>query len=94
MDELRDAGEATDDLVDFTRALRAECPWDQEQTHASLTRHLLEEAYEALDALEAFVRVDRRRRLDARWCITLKRSSATCSSRSSFTPSWATRRDL
>jgi len=32
--------------------------WDQEQTHASLTRHLLEEAYETLDALEAFVRVE------------------------------------
>jgi uncharacterized protein YabN with tetrapyrrole methylase and pyrophosphatase domain len=47
-----------DDLVDFMRRLRAECPWDQEQTHASLTRHLLEEAYETLDALEAFVRVD------------------------------------
>jgi MazG family protein len=44
------------DLVDVTTRLRAECPWDQEQTHASLTRHLLEEAYEALDALEAFVR--------------------------------------
>ena len=47
-----------DDLVAFMRRLRAECPWDQEQTHASLTRHLLEEAYETLDALEAFVRVE------------------------------------
>jgi MazG family protein len=47
-----------DDLVDFMRRLRNECPWDQEQTHASLTRHLLEEAYETLDALEAFVRVE------------------------------------
>ena len=55
---LRTAGEAMDDLVAFMRRLRAECPWDQEQTHASLTRHLLEEAYETLDALEAFVRVD------------------------------------
>lgn len=55
---LRTAGEATDDLVSFMRRLRAECPWDQEQTHASLTRHLLEEAYEALDALEAFVRLE------------------------------------
>ena len=55
---LRTAGEATDDLVSFMRRLRAECPWDQEQTHASLTRHLLEEAYEALDALETFVRAD------------------------------------
>ncbi len=50
---LRGAGEAMDDLVSFTRRLRAECPWDQEQTHASLTRHLVEETYEALDALEA-----------------------------------------
>jgi tetrapyrrole methylase family protein/MazG family protein len=55
---LRTAGESMDDLVDFMRRLRAECPWDQEQTHASLTRHLLEEAYETLDALEAFVRVE------------------------------------
>jgi len=55
---LRTAGDAMDDLVTFMRRLRAECPWDQEQTHASLTRHLLEEAYETLDALETFVRVD------------------------------------
>ncbi|HEY7132332.1 MAG TPA: nucleoside triphosphate pyrophosphohydrolase, partial [Candidatus Limnocylindrales bacterium] len=29
------------------------CPWDREQTHASLRRHLLEEAYEVYDALAA-----------------------------------------
>ena len=29
------------------------CPWDQEQTHATLRKHLLEEAYEVYDALEA-----------------------------------------
>ena len=28
------------------------CPWDREQTHASLRNHLLEEAYEVYDALE------------------------------------------
>ncbi len=28
------------------------CPWDREQTHASLRKHLLEEAYEALEALD------------------------------------------
>lgn len=50
---LRTAGEATDDLVSFARRLRAECPWDMEQTHASLTKHLVEETYETLDALEA-----------------------------------------
>jgi MazG family protein len=56
VDGLRDAGEAMNDLVEFMKRLRAECPWDQEQTHASLTRHLLEEAYETIDALEAFDR--------------------------------------
>ena len=58
IEELRTGGEATDDLLDLMRRLRRECPWDQEQDHASLTRHLLEEAYEALDALEVFVRVE------------------------------------
>jgi XTP/dITP diphosphohydrolase len=33
--------------------LRRECPWDARQTHQSLAPHLLEEPYEALDALEA-----------------------------------------
>ncbi len=29
------------------------CPWDREQTHRSLRKHLLEEAYEVYDALDA-----------------------------------------
>lgn len=29
------------------------CPWDQEQTHDSLKRHLIEECYELIDAIEA-----------------------------------------
>jgi tetrapyrrole methylase family protein/MazG family protein len=29
------------------------CPWDREQTHESLRTHLMEEAYEALDALDS-----------------------------------------
>jgi tetrapyrrole methylase family protein / MazG family protein len=64
VDGLRDAGEAMNDLVEFMKRLRAECPWDQEQTHASLTRHLLEEAYEAIDALEAFERAGNRGELN------------------------------
>ena len=28
------------------------CPWDREQTHASLKKHLLEETYEVYDALD------------------------------------------
>ena len=33
--------------------LRRECPWDARQTHESLAPYLLEEPYEALDALES-----------------------------------------
>jgi tetrapyrrole methylase family protein/MazG family protein len=29
------------------------CPWDREQTHTTLRKHLLEEAYEVYDALDA-----------------------------------------
>ena len=50
--ELRTVGPAAEDLVDLMARLRAECPWDAKQTHGSLTRHLLEESYEALEALE------------------------------------------
>jgi tetrapyrrole methylase family protein/MazG family protein len=39
-------------FLDLVRTLRAECPWDREQTHESLTRHLLEETYEVLDAIQ------------------------------------------
>ena len=53
IDEFRDAGVTMSDLFDMMKRLRAECPWDQEQTHSTLTRYLIEEAYEALDALEA-----------------------------------------
>jgi tetrapyrrole methylase family protein/MazG family protein len=37
----------------LARTLREQCPWDQEQTHRSLVRYLLEETYEVVDALEA-----------------------------------------
>jgi tetrapyrrole methylase family protein/MazG family protein len=40
-------------LVTTVRRLRRECPWDREQTHHSLVRHLLEEAYETVDTLLA-----------------------------------------
>ena len=41
------------DLVATMDRLRVECPWDAGQTHASLAPHLLEEPYEALEALES-----------------------------------------
>jgi XTP/dITP diphosphohydrolase len=41
------------DLVATMDRLRVECPWDSRQTHQSLAPHLLEEPYEALEALES-----------------------------------------
>jgi len=44
------------ELVRFhqlSRTLREQCPWDQEQTHQSLVRYLIEETYEVVDALQA-----------------------------------------
>ena len=40
-----------DELVNVISKLREECPWDKEQTHESLSKHLIEEAYELLDSL-------------------------------------------
>jgi tetrapyrrole methylase family protein/MazG family protein len=58
------AGEmaALDGLV---RRLRQDCPWDREQTHASLTRHLLEEAYEVIDAVDELTRTEAQGGTDA-----------------------------
>jgi tetrapyrrole methylase family protein / MazG family protein len=44
--------EAFYELVAHLRAPDG-CPWDREQTHLSLRRHLLEESYEALAAMDA-----------------------------------------
>jgi MazG family protein len=48
------AGQWFEKLVALQARLRAAngCPWDREQTHASLRTYLIEEAYEVLDALE------------------------------------------
>ena len=40
------------DLVRVMDRLRRNCPWDQEQTHESLARYLLEETYETLEAID------------------------------------------
>ncbi len=41
-------------LVDIVERLRAPggCPWDREQTHESLKRNLVEEAYETMEAID------------------------------------------
>jgi len=43
--------EALQETVAHLRAPEG-CPWDREQTHQSLRKHLLEEAYEVLEALD------------------------------------------
>ena len=66
--DLRSGGDAAADgdlisailrLDELVRTLRRQCPWDREQTHSSLRRYLLEETYEALEALDARAGPDR-----------------------------------
>ena len=44
-----------DELIATARKLRAPggCPWDAEQTHQSLTKYLIEESYELVEAIES-----------------------------------------
>jgi tetrapyrrole methylase family protein/MazG family protein len=44
-----------DELIEIMQALRGPegCPWDREQTHESLKPYLLEESYEALEAVDS-----------------------------------------
>ena len=53
--EVRSAGERFDRLIDIMRMLRSPdgCPWDREQTQASLRPFVLEETYEVLEAIES-----------------------------------------
>ncbi len=41
-------------FAELVRTLRERCPWDREQTHVTLTRHALEEAYEVVEAITAW----------------------------------------
>lgn len=43
-----------EDLLEILRCLRGEngCPWDKVQTHDSIKNCMIEESYEAIDALE------------------------------------------
>lgn len=51
----RAGGDRILDLLRVMHRLRAPggCPWDREQTHGSLGRHLLEEAHETLEAIDS-----------------------------------------
>jgi len=46
-----DNGNSFGRLLAVVRDLRQRCPWDREQTPATLANHLVEEAYEALDSI-------------------------------------------
>jgi tetrapyrrole methylase family protein/MazG family protein len=41
-----------DGLLAIMKRLRAECPWDREQTHSSIRVNVIEEAYEVADAID------------------------------------------
>ncbi len=45
-------------FAELVRTLREQCPWDREQTHVTLTRHALEEAYEVVEAITAWAELD------------------------------------
>lgn len=47
----KDSGEAINRLIEIVKVLRVLCPWDKVQTHQTLTRCMIEEAYEAVDAI-------------------------------------------
>ena len=44
--------ETFDDLIAIVRQLRTDCPWDREQTHASIAPLLIEEAYEVKESIQ------------------------------------------
>ena len=53
--QSKSAGQLFEDLCAIVAKLRdpnGGCPWDLEQTHKSLTPYMIEEAYEAIDAIE------------------------------------------
>ena len=52
---IPDAATELDRLVAVTALLRAPggCPWDAEQTHASLVQYLMEESHELIEAIES-----------------------------------------
>ena len=54
--------QAFDELVETMRRLRAPggCPWDREQTHASIRKYVIEEAYEVAEAIDREDPADRK----------------------------------
>ncbi len=42
-----------EELLRIMQELRSKCPWDKSQTHESLKKYLIEEAYELLEAIDS-----------------------------------------
>ncbi|WP_029552122.1 nucleoside triphosphate pyrophosphohydrolase [Thermocrinis jamiesonii] len=42
-----------EELLKIMQTLREKCPWDSKQTHESLKKYMIEEAYELLDAIDS-----------------------------------------
>lgn len=53
-EEINDSGRLFDILIKIMGKLRSEegCMWDREQTHQSIKKNLIEEAYEAVESIE------------------------------------------
>ncbi len=49
--EGEDKKEAFERLYEIVKILRVECPWDREQTHESIRKGMIEEAYEVVEAI-------------------------------------------
>ncbi len=47
-----DHGHEFEKLLEITKALRERCPWDKKQTMKSLKPYIIEEAYEAVEAID------------------------------------------
>ena len=52
MTDPQPAGHRVLRLVEVMDTLRRECPWDSAQTHESLSKYLIQEAYETLETIE------------------------------------------
>ena len=52
MADNREPTQNFEDLVKVVEILRNECPWDRKQTHQSIKDNLIEEAYEAVEAID------------------------------------------
>lgn len=52
---MGETGKKFEELVDIMTRLRSPegCPWDREQTHESIKENLIEETYEAVDAIDS-----------------------------------------